>query len=70
MKKRLIKNKDIKAVIPMKFEWESEKEMLMRFVKISPKQKLEWLQEMKEFTRAFLPKSKKRLAWWKLREAR
>lgn len=53
----------------MKFAWESEKERLARFAKISPKQKLEWLQQMNEFTRAFLPKSKRK-AWWKLREAR
>lgn len=50
----------------MKFGWESEKERLVRFAKISPKQKLEWLQQMNEFTRAFLPKNKRKM-WWKLR---
>ena len=33
----------------MIFEWESEEERLLRFMKISPKKKLEWLREMNEF---------------------
>ncbi len=33
----------------MTFEWETEDERLLRFMKIPPKKKLEWLQEMHEF---------------------
>jgi hypothetical protein len=34
---------------PMTFEWETEDERLLRFMKIPPKKKLEWLREMNEF---------------------
>ena len=34
----------------MKFRWESEKERLIRFMKIPPKAKLEWLRQMNDFT--------------------
>jgi hypothetical protein len=30
-------------------KWENEEERLLRFMKISPKKKLEWLLEMNEF---------------------
>lgn len=33
----------------MIFEWETEEERLLRFMKIPPKKKLEWLREMHEF---------------------
>ena len=33
----------------MIFEWESEEERLLRFMKIPPKKKLEWLREINEF---------------------
>ncbi len=33
----------------MIFKWETEKERLLRFVKISPKKKLKWLRQMHEF---------------------
>ncbi|MBU2541329.1 MAG: hypothetical protein KJ593_05455 [Candidatus Omnitrophica bacterium] len=33
----------------MIFKWESEKMRLLRFMKISPKKKLEWLRQMNEF---------------------
>jgi hypothetical protein len=33
----------------MIFEWETEEERLLRFMKIPPKKKLEWLQKMHEF---------------------
>ena len=33
----------------MIFEWESEKERLLKFMKIPPKKKLEWLRQMNEF---------------------
>ena len=32
------------------FKWETQKERILRFMRISPKKKLEWLQEMQEFT--------------------
>ena len=31
------------------FGWESEKDRLRRFMRISPQRKLEWLREMSEF---------------------
>ena len=34
----------------MNFEWESEEKKLSRYMKISPKKKLEWLRKMHEFT--------------------
>lgn len=34
----------------MSFEWETEEERLLRFMKIPPKKKLEWLRQMYEFT--------------------
>jgi hypothetical protein len=40
----------------MKFGWETEEERLKRFMKIPPKQKLEWLREMNEFSSKYLPK--------------
>ena len=33
----------------MIFEWETERERLLRFIKIPPKKKLEWLHQMNEF---------------------
>lgn len=33
----------------MIFKWETEEERLLRFMKISPKKKLEWLWQMNEF---------------------
>jgi len=33
----------------MIFEWETEEERLLRFLKIPPKKKLEWLRQMNEF---------------------
>ena len=33
----------------MTFDWETEEERLLRFMKIPPKKKLEWLHEMREF---------------------
>ena len=31
------------------FHWETEQERIQRFMKISPKKKLEWLQQTQEF---------------------
>jgi hypothetical protein len=33
----------------MIFKWETEEERLLRFIRIPPKKKLEWLREMHEF---------------------
>ncbi len=33
----------------MIFSWETEEERIRRHMNISPKKKLEWLQDMKEF---------------------
>ena len=51
----------------MIFKWESEKERLLRFMKIPAKKKLEWLRQMNEFSARFLPE-KSRIIRQKLRE--
>ena len=43
----------------MIFRWESEKEKLLRFIKMSPKKKLEWLREMNQFLYKYTPKQSK-----------
>ena len=50
----------------MIFKWETEEERLLRFMKISPKKKLEWLRQMHEL---IVKSSSKRdkLIRWKLR---
>jgi len=53
----------------MIFKWETEKERLQRFMKISPKKKLEWLRQMNEFIVKSSSK-RDRLIRWKLREIR
>ena len=53
----------------MIFKWESETDRLLRFMKISPRKKLEWLQQMHEFTLKFYSKKMKK-DFWKLREPR
>ena len=53
----------------MKWGWESEESRLLRFMKIPPTKKLEWLEQMREFARTFLTKRRKKI-WRKLREAR
>jgi hypothetical protein len=53
----------------MIFGWETEEEKLLRYRKMPPKKKLEWLQKMHEFT--VKTSSKRMLALrWKLREER
>ncbi len=51
------------------FQWESEEERLKRFMKISPKKKMEWLCEMHELMVKSSSKSMKKLRQ-KLREMR
>ena len=53
----------------MIFEWETEEERLIRFMKIPVKKKLEWLREMHEFTLKCSSK-RTRLIRQKLREIR
>lgn len=53
----------------MIFKWESEKERLLRFIKIPPKEKLEWLYQMNEFVAKFSSKSQQQIRH-KLRENR
>ncbi len=50
----------------MKFCWETEEERLKRFMKISPKKKLEWLRRMNEFSSHYLPR-KARFVYLQLR---
>lgn len=40
----------------MIFRWESERERLLKFMKIPAKKKLEWLRQMNEFTAKFSSK--------------
>jgi len=40
----------------MNFEWEPEKERLLRFMKIPPKKKMEWLRQMNEFVAKYSSK--------------
>lgn len=53
----------------MIFKWESEEERLLRFMKISPKKKMEWLASMHEFLCKVSSKRQKGI-FWKLRESR
>ena len=50
------------------FGWESEKDKLLRYMRIPPMKKLEWLLQMNEFNRKFFSKRQKK-NWWKVREA-
>ncbi|MFH1775952.1 MAG: hypothetical protein ABH952_00085 [Candidatus Omnitrophota bacterium] len=51
----------------MIFKWETKKERLLKFIKISPKKKLEWLRQMNEFIAESSSKRNK-LIRWKLRK--
>jgi len=46
--------------------WESEKEKLLRSIKVSPIKKLEWLQKMHEFMLSTATPERKKI-FWKLR---
>ena len=50
-------------------KWESEKERLLKFMRIAPKKKLEWLQEMHDFLCKALTKKQRRV-YYRLRETR
>jgi len=45
------------------FGWEDEKAKLLRYMKISPKKKLEWLQKMHEFTLVMATPERKNIFW-------
>jgi len=53
----------------MIYKWESQKERLLRFMKISPKKKLEWLRQMNEFIIKYSP-DRQKLIKQKLRKRR
>lgn len=67
-RRRVEKNKK-DAEGKMFFGWESEDDRLLRFMKIPPKKKLEWLREMHEFL-ARRTSRKQRLIREKLRRER
>lgn len=50
----------------MSLGWESEKDKLLKYMKISPRKKLEWLQKMHELTLAAATPERKNI-YWKLR---
>ena len=41
----------------MIFKWETTEERLTKFIKINPKEKLEWLRQMLEFVEKYSTKS-------------
>jgi hypothetical protein len=45
----------------MIFKWETEEERLLRFTKIPPKRKMEWLRQMNEFIEKVSSKRDKRI---------
>lgn len=53
----------------MILKWESEEERLLRFMKIPPKKKLEWLRQMNDFLAQHSSKRQKKIRQ-KLRESR
>lgn len=53
----------------MTFDWETEEEKLLRYMKVPPEKKLEWLRKMHEFTVKASSKRMLRLRW-RLRESR
>ena len=53
----------------MTFEWESEKERLLRFMRIPPRKKLEWLYQINEFINKYSSKQSRAIRR-KLRENR
>ena len=50
-------------------KWETQEKRLLRGMKISPQQKLEWLRELNEFNEKYMPE-KSKLIRQKLREKR
>ena len=50
----------------MNFGWETEKERILRYIKVSPKKKMEWLKEMHDFLLATATPQRRKI-FWKLR---
>ena len=50
----------------MNFGWESEEEKILRYMKISPKKKMEWLQKMHDFLLTTATPERRKI-FWKLR---
>jgi len=50
----------------MNFGWESEEEKLVRSIKINPRKKMEWLQEMHDMLLATATRERRKI-FWKLR---
>ena len=50
----------------MNFGWESEEGKLLRYMKISPKRKMEWLQKMHDFLLATATPERRKI-FWKMR---
>jgi len=50
----------------MNFRWETEKEKLLRSMKVSPQKKMEWLNEMHDFLLSTATPKRKKI-FWKLR---
>ncbi len=53
----------------MIFEWESEEERLLRFMRIPPQKKMEWLRQINEFSNKYSSKQTRAIRR-KLRESR
>lgn len=51
----------------MIYKWESEKERLLKFTKLSPKKKLEWLHQFHKFIVKYSSRHSN-LIRWKLRK--
>lgn len=51
----------------MIFKWQSQEDNLMRFMRIPPRKKLEWLNQMHEFLYKAYTKKQKDI-FWRLRE--
>jgi len=47
----------------MNFGWESEEEKLSRYIKISPKKKMEWLQAMHDFLLTTATPERRKIFW-------
>ena len=43
----------------MVYKWDNDEARLLKYMRISPKRKLEWLREMNEFNEHSLPKVSK-----------
>jgi len=51
----------------MNFGWETKEERILKFMRILPQKKLEWLEEYRKFTLNSFSKKRKKI-FWKMRE--